>query len=183
MMITVMFQLPGGQVVPVQVPASSLMGNTQMAPLIIPASTPPQSVLNLVPNTSPSLLITAPLTNQTSFQNTTPFTVKSTPQASVPTILNQSGSYPTLQTVLSQSGSQTALQTILNQSGGQSGLRTILVQNPQTGVPVSSPQTVHSLLATPQKNSKMQQKVFQRGSQSYTKEVCLICYIEYVHNS
>ncbi|XP_045207328.2 cyclic AMP-dependent transcription factor ATF-7-like [Mercenaria mercenaria] len=139
LMVQVLLQLPGGQVVPVQVPASNVATSQpvvqkpqpQQIQLIRPAIQPQPGVNNLTQN-SPTMILAGNTLFQTGqnfqtvtpgglIQNTVPLTVKSPQQTNnaqtgLQTVLNQSATHPKLQAVLNQSVSQPALQTALNQS-------------------------------------------------------------------
>lgn len=151
-MVQVLLQLPGGQVVPVQVPASNIANNQLQTvqvqqpgiQLYRPAAQAQPAAAHMTLNSSviltgnntilhteqnPQVVASGGL-----IQNTLPFTVTSPPQASNPqtglqTILNQSGTQSTIQTLLNRSGTHPTLQTVLNQSNAQSALQTVLNQS------------------------------------------------------
>lgn len=195
-MVQVLLQLPGGQVVPVQVPASNIASSqpvVQKAPhqgVQLVSSVTPASH-NLTQN-SPALILAGNTLLQTAqniqtispggiLQNFLPFTLKSppktSPQTGLQTVLSQSVTHPNLQSVLNQSTTGNI------QSAAQSALRTMLVANKQTGLQTVSPkQTVLSQNNVTQaienalnlnQNSNKTQKVAVPSSQSYAKQVSI----------
>ena len=185
----ILLQLPGGQVVPVQVPVSNVAASQpvvhkpqlqqQQIQLVKPAIQPQPAVANLTQN-SPTMILAGNTLFQTGqnvqtvtpgglIQNTVPFTVKSPQQQKT---APQTG----LQNILNQSATQSTLQTVLNQAVAQSTLRTILVSNKQTGIQSTTPQIqpaqiIQTAIAQNQATPKLQQKMPIPGSQSYTKQV------------
>lgn len=197
-MVQVLLQLPGGQVVPVQVPASNIASSQpvmQKAPqqgVQLVSSVTPASQ-NMTQNSS-GLILAGNTLLQTSqniqtvspsgiLQNILPFTLKSppktSPQTGLQTVLNQSATHPNLQSVLNQSTTGNV------QSTAQSALRTMLVANKQIALQTVSPkqtgfQTVPSQNNVTQvienalnlnQNSNKTPKVAVPSSQSYAKQV------------
>jgi hypothetical protein len=194
MMVQVLLQLPGGQVVPIQVPASNVASNQPVVPkpqpqpqqiqLVKPAVQPQPAVANFTQNsqtmflagntlfqTGPNVQTVTPGGLIQNTVNTVPFTVKSPQQQ---TTTAQTG----LQNILNQSANNSVLQSVLNQAATQSALRTILVSNKQqTGLQsaattqMQTAQLLQNAITQNQATPKPQQKVAIPGSQSYTKQV------------